>query len=78
MSLLSLHKATGNKAYLTKAINAGNSITRGQQQTGAYSTWGYDVRFNRPLISMDWPGCNAVAVYALLQLNHYVNGLPGH
>jgi len=78
MSLLSLHKATGNKAYLTKAINAGNSITRGQQQTGAYSTWGYDVRFNRPLISMDWPGCNAVAVHALLQLNHYVNGLPGH
>jgi hypothetical protein len=76
MSLLALHRATGNKDYLTKAINAGNSIIRAQQNTGAYSTWSSDVRFGRPLLTIDWPGCNAVAVSALLQLNQYVKSLP--
>jgi hypothetical protein len=76
MSLIALHRATGRKEYITKAINAGNSIVRSQQQTGAYSTWGYDIRFKRPLLTMDWPGCNAVAVSALLQLNRYVQSLP--
>jgi hypothetical protein len=76
MSLLALHRATGHKDYLTKAINAGNSIVKAQQKNGAYSTWGFDVRFGRPLLTIDWPGCNAVAVSALLQLNHYVKSLP--
>ena len=76
MSLLALHRATGHKDYLTKAINAGNSIVKAQQKTGAYSTWGSDVRFGRPLLTIDWPGCNAVAVSALLQLDHYVKSLP--
>lgn len=75
MSLLSLHSSTGNKEYLTKAINAGNSIVSAQQKNGAYSTWGFDTRFGRPLLTMDWPGCNAVAVTALLQLNHYVKNV---
>jgi hypothetical protein len=77
MSLLALHQSTGNKEYLTKAINAGNSIISAQQTTGAYSTWGFDVRFNRPLLTMDWPGCNAVAVTALLQLNQYAKSFAG-
>ena len=78
VSLPALHRATGNEEYLTKAINAGNSIVSAQQQqqTGAYSTLGSDVRFGRPLLTMDWPGWNAVAVSALLQLNHYVKALP--
>ncbi|TZF84018.1 hypothetical protein FW774_11270 [Pedobacter sp. BS3] len=75
MSLLALHRATRNKDYLTKAINAGNAIVKAQQKTGAYSTWGFDVRFGRPLLTMDWPGCNAVAVSALLQLDHYIRSL---
>lgn len=75
MSLLALHRITGKKEYLTKAINAGNSIVRAQQKNGAYSTWGFDVRFGRPLLTMDWTGCNAVAVSALLQLNAYVKSL---
>jgi hypothetical protein len=77
MSLLALHRATGHKDYLTKAINAGNSIVQAQQETGAYSTWSSDVRFGRPLLTIDWPGCNAVAVSALLQLDNYVKALPG-
>lgn len=76
MSLIALHRATGQKDYLTKAINAGNSIVKAQQKTGAFSTWSSDVRFGRPLLTIDWPGCNAVAVSALLQLNQYVKSLP--
>ena len=76
MSLIALHRSTGTKEYLTKAINAGNSIVSAQQKNGAYSTWGFDTRFERPLLTMDWPGCNAVALSALLQLNHYVKSLP--
>jgi uncharacterized protein YyaL (SSP411 family) len=77
MSLLALHRCTGKKEYLTKAINAGNSIVKAQQKHGAYSTWGFDIRFNRPLLTMDWPGCNAVAVSALLQLNKHVRSING-
>lgn len=77
MSLLALHRSTGKNEYLAKAINAGNSIVRAQQKTGAYSTWGYDLRFERPLLTMDWPGCNAVAVMALLQLDRHVHSFAG-
>lgn len=77
MSLLALHRSTGKSKYLTKAINAGNSIVMAQQKNGAYSTWGFDIRFGRPLLTMDWPGCNAVAVSALLQLNRYAQSPSG-
>jgi hypothetical protein len=77
MSLLTLNQATGKKEYLSKAINAGNSIIAAQQKNGALSTWGYDVRFERPLLTMDWPGCNAVAVFALLLLNSYIDPAAG-
>jgi rhamnogalacturonyl hydrolase YesR len=75
-SLIALHRATGNDTYLTKAINAGNSIVSAQQESGAYSTWGYDPRFGRPLLTQDWTGCNAVAVDGLLQLTRYASALP--
>jgi hypothetical protein len=77
MSLIALHRCTGNTDYLAKATNAANSIVRAQQKNGAYSTWGFDLRFGRPLLTMDWPGCNAVAVTALLQLNRYIQSPPG-
>jgi len=70
-SLLTLHHATGKKNYLTKAINAANAIVRSQQATGAYSTWGFDPRFGRPLMAYDWPGCNAEAVQGLIKLARY-------
>ncbi len=73
MSLLALHRATGNPMYLDKATAAGNAIVRGQHpQTGAYSTWGFDSRFGRSLLTLDWPGCNAFAVDALLHLTAYL------
>ncbi|MGB7158810.1 MAG: hypothetical protein WBD40_12130 [Tepidisphaeraceae bacterium] len=75
-SLIALHRATGNDEYVTKAINAGNAIVRGQQESGAYSTWGYDPRFGRPLLTQDWPGCNAVALLGLLPLTRYIAALP--
>lgn len=76
ITLLALHRATGKAEYLNKAINAANAIISTQQSSGAYSTWGYDERFGRPLLTMDWPGCNAVAVLGLLQLDQYIKSLP--
>jgi hypothetical protein len=76
-SLIALHRTTGKDEYLTKAINAGNTIVRIQQETGAYSTWGFDRRFGRPLLTLDWPGCNAIAVVGLLRLLDHVKRLPG-
>lgn len=68
---------TAGHAYLrrlamTPAIGAGNAIVHGQQPSGAYSTWGFDKRFGRSLLTLDWPGCNAVAVTALSELSHYL------
>ena len=71
LSLLALHRATKNDVYLSKAIAAGNSIVRAQQPNGAYSTWGFDTRFERPFLTVDWPGCNAVALVGLLRLMQY-------
>jgi hypothetical protein len=77
VSLLGLHRATGNQTYLDKAIAAGNAIVRGQDPaSGAYSTWGYDSRFGKSLLMLNWPGCNAVAVEGLVQLTNYLKS-PG-
>jgi hypothetical protein len=77
ISLLALHRATGNQTYLDKAIAAGNAIVRGQDpRTGAYSTWGFDPRFGRSLLTLDWPGCNAVAVEGLMHLTTYLKSVP--
>lgn len=75
-SLLKLHQVTGNQTYLLKASNAANSIILSQQPTGAYSTWGFDPRFQRPLMAYDWPPCNAEAVQALIELSLYKRMLP--
>ena len=77
VSLLALHRATGNQTYLDKAVAAGNAIVRGQDpESGAYSTWGYDSRFGKSLLMLNWPGCNAVAVEALVQLTNYLKSPP--
>jgi hypothetical protein len=77
MTLMALHRATGKEDYITKAIAAANAIVKTQQPSGAYSTWGFDVRFNRPPLTLDWPGCNCVAILGLLQFMEYLPGLPG-
>ena len=63
LSLLALHSATGDEQYLLKGVAAANSIVRGQQETGAFSTWGYDIRFGRPLSTLNWPGETAAATW---------------
>lgn len=71
LSLRSLHHATGSEDYLSKAVAAANSIVRGRWPSGALSTWGFDERFGEPLISLDWPGCNAGATTALMRWVEY-------
>jgi hypothetical protein len=71
MSLVALHAATGRQEYYDKGIAAANAIVRGQQATGAFSTWGHDVRFGRPLQTLEWPGCNAFALSSLILWNRY-------
>lgn len=75
VSLLALHQATGEEHYLAKGIAAANSIAAGQHESGALSTWGFDTRFGKVLQAMNWPGCNAVAVTALLHWQAYHDGL---
>lgn len=72
VSLLALHRATGAVHYLDKAVAAANAIVAGQHELGALSTWGLDARFGTPLSTLNWPGCNAVAVSALLLAGDYV------
>lgn len=71
MSLMSLHQATGDPAHLDKAVALANAIVRSQYANGAFSTWGLDVRFGRPLRTDEWPGANAWASEALLRWDRY-------
>ena len=78
LSLLALHHGTGKDHYLVKGIVAANSIVRGQQPSGAFSTWGNDRRFGRVLDPHDWPGCNAFAATALMRWTEYYQALRTH
>ena len=71
LSLIALHQATRNQAYLDKAVAAANAIVRGQQPGGSFSTFGFDVRFGRPLSAANWLPCNAGALSALITCNDY-------
>ena len=75
VSLLALHKATGKEEYRLKGIAAANSIVRGQQESGAFSTWGFDTRFGRPLSTLNWPGDNACGHVGLALWRRYYNAL---
>ena len=75
LSLAALHQATGSAETITKAIAAANSIVRGQMVGGAFSTWGNDRRFERPLNTVNWPGCSACASSALMVWDAYYRSL---
>ncbi|SDU59105.1 glycoside hydrolase family protein [Jiangella alkaliphila] len=75
VSLLTLHRETGDDRYVDKALAAANAIVAGQDEQGSLSTWGLDTRFGTRLVTMDWPGCNAVAVSALLHWSAYHEAL---
>ena len=75
LSLLALHQATQDELILRKGIAAANAIVRGQQTSGAFSTWGNDRRFGRPVRTTDWPGCNACAATALIVWDEYVRAV---
>jgi hypothetical protein len=73
LSLVALHSATGDPAYLSKAIAAANAICQQQTPSGSFTTWGYDERFQRPLRKQyDWFGVDALAVKGLMMLDAYV------
>ena len=76
-SLLALYERTHDESFLDRAVAAGNAIVRGQYSNGAFSTWGCDRRFGRPLDQWDWPGCNAMASSALMILQKYHLSLRG-
>ncbi|TDD94802.1 hypothetical protein [Jiangella asiatica] len=78
VSLLTLHRATGDEHHLSKAVAAANAVVAGQDADGSLSTWGRDTRFGTSLITMNWPGCNAVAVSALLHAIAYHDALTDH
>jgi len=75
MSLMALHEATGDDAYLVKAVAIANAIVKSQYENGAFSTWGRDPRFGRPLRTDEWPGANAWASEALLRWDRYVRNV---
>lgn len=73
LSLIALHAATGNQEYLDKACAAADAICRSQLDTGSFTTWGYDLRFGRPLLDQyQWFGGEAQGVYGLLKLRAYL------
>ncbi len=71
MSLMALHQATGDQVHLDKAVAIANAIVKSQYENGAFSTWGLDWRFGRPLRTDEWPGANAWAAEALLRWDRY-------
>jgi hypothetical protein len=74
LSLLALHQASGDNMYLSKAIAAANAIVLAQQDYGALSTWGHDVRFGRQVGDI-WYGTNACGAVALLCIDDYLAAL---
>ena len=75
LALIALHEATQNREYLNKAICAGNAIVRGQQESGAFATWGFDTRFGRPLDGFNWPPDNVCGAIGLMHLDQYCRSL---
>jgi ribosomal protein S18 acetylase RimI-like enzyme len=67
LSLAALHSLTRDRMYLDKGVAAANAIVRSQQPHGAFSNWGLDQRFDRPLNTVDWASCNACTVIGLLR-----------
>lgn len=78
LSLIELHKATGEPAYLDKAKAAANAICAGQYEDGQFSTWGRDFETGEsPANSPNWYNAGAFSDWALYSLVQYVDGLSG-
>ncbi|WP_428939240.1 hypothetical protein [Fontivita pretiosa] len=75
-ALLALHRATGEREYLQKAMAAGNAIVRSQFPNGEFSTWGHDPRTGkRGSAHSNWYAANAFATEVLYRLHNYVSHL---
>ncbi len=72
LSLIELHKATGDPIYLEKAKAAANAICAAQFEDGQFSTWGRDFKTGKPTAKWaNWYNCNAIADWALYALAQY-------
>ncbi|MCI0334141.1 MAG: hypothetical protein L0228_13060 [Planctomycetes bacterium] len=82
LTLIELHKATGEQVYLDKAKAAANAICQEQYEDGQFSTWGRD--YETGVCPIDntggppvnnWYNCHAYADVALYKLTLYVKSL---
>ncbi len=76
LSLIELHKATGEQVYLDKAKAAANAICAEQYEDGQFSTWGRDFESGEsPAKSENWYNAGAFSDWALYSLAQYAKGL---
>lgn len=83
MTLIELHKATGESLYLDKAKAAANAICAAQYEDGQFSTWGRDHQTGESPAAVEpwhnnqgnWYNSNANSDEALYSLTEYVKGL---
>jgi hypothetical protein len=83
LTLIELHKATGEKAYLEKAQAAANAICAAQYAYGSFCTFGRDWRTGQPDPPLDgqpgnwnnWYSCTCLAIQALYELDAYMRTL---
>jgi hypothetical protein len=80
LTLIELHKATGEKIYLDKAKAAANAICALQFGDGAFSTLGMRYYKDGKIVSdketgMNWYNSNAAATKGLYVLKEYLNSL---
>ena len=85
MTLIELHKATGDKQYLDKAMAAANAICYDQYPDGQFSTFGRDFETGKTGVENipanppgfagyhNWYNANAGADWALYKLTLYTN-----
>ncbi|MCC6490808.1 MAG: hypothetical protein IT364_25195 [Candidatus Hydrogenedentes bacterium] len=76
LSLIELHKATGERVYLDKARAAANAICAEQFEDGQFSTWGRDFETGESRANAEnWYNAGAFSDWALYTLVQYVRGL---
>ncbi len=76
LSLIALHRATGESIYLEKAKAAANAICAEQYEDGQFSTWGRDFETGEsPAKSDNWYNAGAFSDWALYTLAQYTKGL---
>jgi hypothetical protein len=76
LSLIELHKATGDRVYFDKAKAAANAICAEQYEDGQFSTWGRDYETGEsPAKGDNWYNAGAFSDWALYTLAQYTRGL---